>query len=113
MAYAEKAAGRLLQAVTAKCGTESRCEEKKMFGGSAVMVRGHMCCGISQDRLMARIGLEQYAKALTLPHVSEMTFTGKPLRGYVFVAPAGYSTKRQLDAWVDRCLQFNAALPEK
>jgi hypothetical protein len=87
--------------------------EKKMFGGIAFMLRGHMCCGVVGDVLMARVGPEQYAAALKQPHVREMDFTGKPLKGFVYVDPPGFESDANLERWVNTCERFVATLPAK
>ncbi len=87
--------------------------EKKMFGGLAFMLNGHMFVGILGDRLMARVGPDAYAAALQQTHVCEMDFTGKPLKGYVYVVAAGIKSDAALEQWVDRCAQFVASLPPK
>ena len=66
--------------------------EKKMFGGLAFMVEGHMSCGVVDDTLMARVGPDQYDEALQEPHTRKMDFTGKPLKGFVYVAPEGFES---------------------
>lgn len=87
--------------------------EKKMFGGIAFMVGGHMCCGVTDDALMARVGPEQYEEALSRPYAREMDFTGKPMKGFVYVAPDGIAADEDLESWVATCEQFVAALPPK
>jgi TfoX/Sxy family transcriptional regulator of competence genes len=84
--------------------------EKEMFGGLAFLLRGRMFCGITNDALMARIGAERYEKALAKPHVRPMNFTGRPMKGYVFVDAPGLRTQRSLAAWVSDCLDFVATL---
>jgi len=87
--------------------------EKKMFGGLAFMYRGHMLVGILGDSLMARVGPTEYADALKRPHGREMDFTGKPMKGYVYVDPAGFEADTDLSKWVWLCLQLNESLPPK
>jgi TfoX/Sxy family transcriptional regulator of competence genes len=87
--------------------------EKKMFGGLAFMVRGNMCVGIIGDRLMARVGADNYAEMLKLPHTREMDFTGKALKGFVYVSPEGFDDDDALEDWVKRCLRFVNSLPAK
>ena len=84
-----------------------------MFGGIAFMVRGHMCCGVVKDLLMVRVGPEGYEHALAKPHARPMDFTGRPLRGLVFVAPAGTLTDKGLSDWVRRAARFVRTLPPK
>ena len=88
-------------------------EEKKMFGGLAFMHNGHMCVGVVNDTLMARVGPEQYPKALKLPHAREMDFTGKPLKGFIYVAPEGFEADKDLQAWIARCEGYTASLSPK
>ena len=109
MAYDEGLAERLREVFGGRRGVT----EKRMFGGIAFMVNGYMTVGIVGDTLMARVGPEQYQAALRMEHVREMDFTGKPMKGYVYVAPAGFDAQADLEAWVERCLQFVGTLPPK
>lgn len=86
-------------------------EEKKMFGGLCFLIRGHMFCGIVGDRLMVRVGPEKYAAYLKEEHVREMDFTGKPMKGFVYVDPEGVDLDEDLDRWVERCLRYASSLP--
>jgi TfoX/Sxy family transcriptional regulator of competence genes len=85
--------------------------ERKMFGGLAFMVRGHMCCGVIGDDLVVRVGAEAADTALDDPHARPMDFTGRPMNGYVYVAPAGASTEGALRRWIDLALAFTTELP--
>jgi len=87
--------------------------EKKMFGGVAFMVRGHMSCGVTKDSLMVRVGKEAYESALTFKGAREMDFTGRPMRGFVHVSQEGFATRKALEAWVERSLAFVTSLPPK
>jgi TfoX/Sxy family transcriptional regulator of competence genes len=87
--------------------------EKKMFGGLAFLLRGHMCCGIVGSDLMVRIGAADYASALAEKHVRPMDFTGRPSKGMVYVAPAGLRTESSLRRWVERGVRFTQSLPAK
>ena len=69
-----------------------RLTERPMFGGLTFLLRGHMCCGVIRDRLVVRVGPARYDEALTQSHARPMDFTGRPLRGMVYVMPAGYRT---------------------
>jgi TfoX/Sxy family transcriptional regulator of competence genes len=88
-------------------------EEKRMFGGLALLVRGHMCCGVLDDRLMIRIAPDHYEAALREPHVKVMDFTGRPMRGFVYVAPPGIASDADLRRWVSRGLDYVSMLPPK
>ncbi len=109
MAYDEKLAARVRDIISGMNGVR----ERKMFGGVAFMLKGNMCCGVINDLLMARVGSGQYEAALALPHVRPMDFTGKPMKGYVYVEPAGYKEDVDLKVWIDRCIDFVLTLPEK
>lgn len=87
--------------------------EKKMFGGLAFMQDGHMFVGIVGDKLMARVGPSLYEELLSKPHVSVMDFTGKPMKGYIYVSPAGYESDEDLEKWVAYCAKFVLSLPPK
>lgn len=84
--------------------------EKRMFGGLAYLVGGNLCCGILKDRLMARVGASQYEAALQRPHAREMDFTGRPMRGFVLVEPAGFEDDDDLRQWLSLCLGFVESL---
>ena len=87
--------------------------EKKMFGGIAFMVGGHMACGVTDARLMVRVGPHAYDQALAEPHARPMDFTGRPMRGYVFVDAPGLASDEQLAKWLHICLDFVRTLPPK
>src|SRR5262245_36994855 len=80
--------------------------ERQMFGGLAFMCKGKMCCGIVGRDLMVRILEEEMASALKHPHVRPMDFTGRPLRGFVYVAPHGVATDDSLRRWVLKGMAF-------
>jgi len=88
-------------------------DEKKMFGGLCFMVSNHMCCGIVKETLMLRVGPDNYEKCLAKNHVSEMDFTGKAMKGMVYVAPEGFDSDTKLKKWVDICSGFIESLPPK
>lgn len=110
VAYDEDLAARIRTLLAARPG---ELGERKMFGGIAFMVDGHMCCGVTDDDLMLRLGPEGSDAALDEPHVRRMDFTGRPLSGFVYVDPGGYATDADLERWVDRALAFVATLPPK
>lgn len=109
MAYDEKLAKRLSILFT----KHNKVAEKKMFGGIAYMFRGHMCVGIVDNMLMVRVGPEDYEKELLEKHVRPMDFTGKPMKGYIYVEPPGFKTEDGLKKWVDKGISFINTLPPK
>lgn len=80
---------------------------KKMMGGLCYMVDDKMLCGIVREQLMARIGPEGYDEALTKPGVHQMTFTGRSMKGYVFIDMDAIDTDEDLEYWIQLCLNFN------
>jgi TfoX/Sxy family transcriptional regulator of competence genes len=76
--------------------------EKKMFGGLTFMVAGKMACGVVHDDLMGRVGPNGHDAALAEPHTRPMDFTGRPLRGMVYVDRAGVASDTELARWIDR-----------
>jgi TfoX/Sxy family transcriptional regulator of competence genes len=103
----------LAQRLREYLGSVADVEEKKMFGGLAFMVSGHMACGIVAEDLMVRVGPAAYHRVLVEPHAREMDFTGRALKGFVYVAPAGFEADEALSAWVDRALSFVESLPPR
>ncbi|MDH5178650.1 MAG: TfoX/Sxy family protein [Gammaproteobacteria bacterium] len=87
--------------------------EKKMFGGLCFMVSDHMCCGIVKETLMARVGPDNYAQCLAKRYASEMDFTGKAMKGMIYVAPEGLESDSDLAEWLSTCLTFVESLPAK
>src|ERR671919_769837 len=88
-------------------------DERKMFGGIAFMVKGHMCCGVINEDLMLRLGPDGAAKALDDAHVRPMDFTGRPMKGYVYIAKEGVRTEAKLRKRIQAALDFVAILPAK
>jgi TfoX/Sxy family transcriptional regulator of competence genes len=82
-------------------------EEKRMMGGLCFMVDGKMCVGVHGQRLMARIDPDVYESALSRKGCTPMDFTGRPMRGFVFVGSDGLATKRELESWLRLALEFN------
>ncbi len=109
MAYDEGIAQRIREALIDQPGII----EKNMFGGIAFMLSGNMLCGVVGEMLMARVGPDQYIRALTRPHACEMDFTGRPMKGFVYVQPAGFADDDQLSYWIALCKNFVGSLPAK
>lgn len=110
MAYDEYLADRIRQQLIDK---RTAFTELKMMGGLCFKVDNKMLCGIHIDKkfgdslLMARIGVNAYDKELEKTECLPMDFTGRPMRGYIFVTPNGFDTESQLSYWIDLCLDFN------
>ena len=108
MAYDGKLADRVRDVLDQEDGVT----ERKMFGGLAFMVRGHMACGIVGDDLMLRLGAESAEEALERPLVRPMDFTGRPLSGMVYVGPDGLQGAA-LRRWVGTSVAFGETCPPK
>lgn len=109
MAYDEGLAERVRTALEDEPGVT----ERKMFGGLCLMLGGNMCCGIVGEELMVRVGPDAWESALALPHAREMDFTGKSMKGMVYVGVDGIGSDRDLDSWVARGVAFAGSLPPK
>ena len=109
MAYDETLAERVRTLLKRKRGIS----EKKMFGGLAFLVNGHMACGIIGDELMVRVGPEAYDAALKKPGARPMDFTGRPMKGMVYVRPRSIRAAPSLKAWVEQGLSYARSLPPK
>ncbi len=108
MAFDKHLADRIRQTLRAEKGVT----ERKMFGGLAFMVDGHMACGVTGDALMLRLGADGAAAALQREHVRPMDFTGRPMKSMVFVDRDGLEGQ-QLDSWVAAAVAHSRSLPAK
>ena len=87
--------------------------EKKMFGGLSFMLQGNFACGLTKEDLVIRVGPERYDEALEHPHAREMDFTGRSMKGWVYVNPEGYEIDESLAQWVKQGVDFALSLPPK
>ena len=104
MAYNEKLADRVREIISA---THNITEEKKMFGGLCFMVNDKMCLGVEQERLMVRLDPALYDEVMEKQGCRPMDFTGKIMKGYVFVDIEALNTKKKLEYWVKLALAYN------
>jgi len=109
MAYDLKLAQRIREALKGA----KKVAEKEMFGGIAFLLEGKMFVGIVKDELMVRVGKENHNHAISQKHARSMDFTGKPMVGFVYVAPAGLKGKAALAKWVKMGRDFVLTLPAK
>lgn len=111
MAVNEQLAERARKAAEAQATeTGLALREKRMFGGLAFMLEDKLFVGVIDDELMVRVGPAAYEKSLARPHAREMDFTGKQMRGYVFVDAAGCAKQADVTRWVDRAAKNVATL---
>ena len=87
--------------------THTNVEEKKMFGGLCFMVNDKMCLGVVKDRLMVRLDPSIYDEVIEKEGCAPMDFSGKPMKGYVFVDSYSLMTMQKLEYWVNLALEFN------
>jgi TfoX/Sxy family transcriptional regulator of competence genes len=109
MAFDEALADRLRVLLKRKKGIE----EKKMFGGIGFLLNGNMIVGVWKQSLIARIDPESTEDALLEPHVRPMDITGKPMKGWLMIEPAGIETDDAVKDWVQRAQKFVGKLPKK
>ena len=109
MAYNEDLADRVRVSLAGHRGIA----EKKMFGGLSFMLGGNMCCGVVKDDLVVRVGPDGYEDALAEQHARPMDFTGRSLRGMVYIGAEGLQTDKALAKWVMLGVAFAASLPPK
>lgn len=112
MAFSEHLAERVRQ----RLSKHNITDEKKMMGGLIFMVNDKMCIGVDkvkatgEDRLMVRVGKASHDQLVFKHGSSEMDFTGRVMRGFLFISPDGFDTEKDLDFWVDKAMEFNAQL---
>lgn len=106
MAYNETLANRIAEILLDR---KVVFEEKKMFGGIAFMINEKMCCGIVKEELMLRVVDAKYENLLSENYVRPMDFTGKTMRGFVYVAPEGLISLKSLNKYIDIALEFAAS----
>ena len=109
MRYDEKLAER----VRAVFLSEPGYTEQKMLGGICFMVGRNLAVGVTGSDLMVRPGPDNFESALALPHARPMDFTGRPMKGFVYVESAGLTTDKSLAEWVERGARFARSLPAK
>jgi TfoX/Sxy family transcriptional regulator of competence genes len=109
MAYDEGLAERVREQFTGRV----KAREKKMFGGLSFMVLDHMCCGIVDDKLMLRVGPDNYDTYLQQANVSKMDFTGKAMKGLIYVSPEGVDADEDLASWLAIAVEYVKSLPPK
>ena len=104
MAYNEKLADRVREIIAL---THKNVEEKRMFGGLCFMVNDKMCVGVEQERLMVRLDPSRYDEVMEKEGCKPMDFTGKVMKGYVFVDIDVLHTRKKLEYWIRLALEYN------
>jgi hypothetical protein len=109
MAYSASLAERIRR----RLARRKDVEELKMFGGLAFFLRGNIAVGVWKESLIVRLGPDRGEEALLEPHVRPFDITGKPMRGWVLVAPEGVARDDQLAEWIGKAIAFARTLPAK
>lgn len=107
MAYDEGLAQRIREQIAGHSGIT----EKKMFGGLSFLLNGNMACGVIKDELIVRVG--PASDAVHQPHARPFDMTGRPMNGWVVVAPAGFEADDALHHWLEQGVHFARSLPAK
>lgn len=103
MAYSEKITNKIREALVYLPDVE----ERYMFGGVCFMVNGKMCVGVVKDEMMCRIDPKLEETVFEKNGCRPMDFTGRPMKGYIYISDEGMKTKKQFDYWIDLCLEYN------
>ena len=104
MAYNEKLADMTRELISL---SQKSVVEKAMFGGLCFMVNDKMCVGVEKDRLMVRLNPDIYDEVMEKEGCRQMDFSGKPMKGFVFVDADALTTKKKLEYWVSLALEYN------
>ncbi len=104
MAFNEKLVDRIRESLV----DLKKVEEKYMFGGVCFMVDGKMCIGVVKDEMMCRINPSMDEVVLEKTECRPMDFTGKRMKGYVFISEEGMKTNKAFEYWLSLCLEFNS-----
>ena len=109
MAYDERLEKRLQALIVRR----NDFHAQKMFGGLGFLIRGNMCFGIWKDSLILRLGESQALTALKNKNARPFDITGRAMKGWVMVTPAGMKSKVILQRWVSQAIDFVSHLPCK
>jgi TfoX/Sxy family transcriptional regulator of competence genes len=109
MAFDEGLAERIRGVLDAR----SDVDERRMFGGIAFLVAGNMACGVMRDDLMVRMEPDAAAALESEPGVRRFDMGGRPMKGWLLVAPEATADDGDLERWVRRGEDFAASLPPK
>ena len=109
MAYDEKLATRLRDALTGQAGLT----ERKMFGGYAFMVNGNMCVGVHGNDMIVRLDPAETDRALEQQHTRVFDLSGRPMKGWILVDGTGIAADEDLKRWIDVARAYAKSLPPK
>jgi TfoX/Sxy family transcriptional regulator of competence genes len=109
MAFDERLAARIRKHL----GKRRGIAEKQMFGGIAFLLNGNLCCGVHGDEMIVRISPADNDRALSQPHIHPFAMTGRPMKGWIQVRPAGLKRDSALAKWIEAGAKYAESLPPK
>ena len=109
MAYDEKLEARIRDML----GPRTDLEAKKMFGGLCFLINGNMACGVLNDDLIAKVDPERNDVLLKKPGARPFDFSGRPMKGILYVGPAGVKSAKDLRFWIETSLEHALSKPPK
>jgi TfoX/Sxy family transcriptional regulator of competence genes len=99
--------------IRSQLGSAAGITEKKMFGGIGFLINGNMACGVIGEDLVLRIKPEDTTQVLAQPDTRPFDFSGKPMAGWIYVDPAGFTTDPELKDWIQQGIDYAKSLPAK
>lgn len=96
-----------------RLGHRAGLTEKQMAGGLAFLVNGNMCCGVHGREMIVRLDPADRDRALRDRHARLFDLTGRPMKGWILVGPAGLKSPAALGKWVRVGLDYARSLPPK
>jgi len=109
MAYDVDLANRIKSLI----GNPKNLEEKKMFGGVGFLINGNLACGVNKNDMILRVAPEHYDALLRRANTRVFDLSGKPMKGWLVIEPAGMKTEAQLKTWITEGVEFAKSLPAK
>jgi TfoX/Sxy family transcriptional regulator of competence genes len=103
----------LAERIRALLAHRADLQERRMFGGLCFLCGGNMACGIVGDELMVRVGPDGWSDALNQPHAREMDFTGRSMKGMVYIGVDGFAEDADLARWVEQGVAYAGSLEPK
>ena len=110
MAYDEVLAQRIRDLI----GPDPELTEKKMFGGLAFLIRGHMAISASgQGGVLVHVDPERSAELVAATTAVVAVMQGREMPGWLRVAASELTTDDGLSPWVEIGIAHARSLPPK